>query len=83
MRKLNILTIIFVSLLVVGCESVNKYGYCEQYKQQPVQLAKPISVPKGLSCGKIDTYYKVPAVKKSAGNCKVSILPPGSSLKGN
>lgn len=79
MKKFYLLIINCLFIVVAGCDSIQKYGSNGQY-QQDVETTKSLEVPQGLSSNKLETYYKVPAIKNSKAPAQVSILPPGSKV---
>lgn len=81
MYKIKLLFLVVgVSVFLAGCSSVERLERSTEYKSVCDTNENAIKLPRDLNGNTIDTYYKVPAVKKSSKK-NVSILPPG--FKGN
>ena len=67
-------------MFLAGCSTMEKLERSSAYKSVCDTNENAIKLPRDLSGNTIDTYYKVPAVNKSAKR-HVSILPPGFKTK--
>lgn len=64
---------------MMGCFAKNKGTEQSQINVQ----TKRLYIPNDLNKNSIDNYYPIPDIGNVPANNKVSIVPPGSGIKGN